>query len=493
MLWVIANGFVNTTYTSAAIFHPALLAAGFMAWRAFGARARHAAAAAVLAAMALLACWALWQAASGQGRAHAHFETPNTLATVLNLALAPLLFRIAYGDSRRGVLGLALLLTAALVSTLSRGGFIALACGLLTTSLLFHVRPSRDGVARSLSVLGSGAIAGVIAMQAPLWLTSHAIAPEAQLQGIASTLGSTLDSRIELYRLALWAVGEHPWLGTGYLGFNPLFEAHRAQLPSYTSENVTYFVHNDYLQTLVELGLPGLMALLAIVMLPFGLARRSAPPAMERLSLYAPLAGIATMAIHALGDFPFYVPLCLLLFGASLGEVDRRLAQERRTAPRTIAPRAGWVTIGGAALIALLLLPPPLAEAAAWYGERGWRKGIGESAALGFELARRLQPHDWRYHWYAGQFWYAQAQAGNRAAAQLADEAFAAAIQANPADPRPLLGRIAVQLRFAKLLEQPQAAGTLRGWAERALALAPLNPAVRQDYAAALAQLEAPR
>jgi len=130
------------------------------------------------------------------------------------------------------------------------------------------------------------------------------------------------------------------------------------------------------------------------------------------------------------------------------------------------------------------------ARAASLYGERSWRSGQGEPAAFGFELARRLQPRDWRYHWYAGQFWFAQAAyGGKKEAANLADHAFAAAIRANAADPRPLLGRLATQLRFAPLLGDRQPTQVLRDWADRALALAPLDSSVRRDHAAALAQL----
>lgn len=486
--WVLTNDFVNSPYTAAGIFHPAFLAAGFVFSRRLTASAREKAIGALLVGMTLLASWALWQAASGHGRADAHFETPNTFASVLNLALAPVLFRIAYGDDRRSVIGLALLLTAALVATLSRGGFIALAGGVLAAGLLFAARPPGSGVARAFAVLGLGGGAGALALQLPHWLTARALPPAAQLEGLASTLGGTLGSRSELYRLAFSALGERLWLGSGYLGFNALFEAGRAQVPSYAAENITYFVHSDYLQTVLELGVPGLLALIAIVVTPFWLARRSAPGA-DRLSLYAALAGLATMAIHALGDFPFYVPICLLLFGALLGEADRLLARERFPTSRISLPIRAAST-GGLALFALLIAPPPLAEAAAAYGERSWRIGEAQSAAFGFELARRFQPRDWRYHWYAGQFWYAQATLRADAnAAQRADEAFAAAVKANPADPRPILGRIAAQLRFSRMLERPQSAATLRDWAEHALALRPLDAAVRRDYAAALAQL----
>lgn len=488
--WTVLNAFGNSLYTAAGVFHPVFLAAGFFFSRRVQGEARRAAVGAALLGMSLLAAWALWQAASGEGRANALFETPNTLAAVLNLALAPALVRILYGDARRSLLLLAILLAAALVATLSRGGFVALAAGVCAASLIVGGKPQTRDLLRALGVLATGASLGALALTLPQWLVATPVPQAGQLEGLASTLGGTLTSRAELYRLALSALGGHPWLGIGYLGFHSLFEAGRSQVPSYASENVTYFVHNDYLQTLLELGVPGFVALLAIVALPFWLATRAAPRCADRIPLGAALAGVGAMAVHALGDFPFYVPLCLLLFGALLGEVDRVLASEARTRTVLSAPRVRLGAIGGATLLALLLLPPAMAEAAAAYGEQRWRSGDGRSAAFGFELARRLQPRDWRYPWYAGQFWYAQAlQSGRADAAERADQAFAAGVAANPRDPRPLFGRLAVQLRLADKLSRPQSAATLRAWADRAMALAPLNPAVRRDYAAALAQL----
>lgn len=491
VVWVIVNDFVNAPYTAAGIFHPAFLACGFVVSRTLEPRARAAAGRAVVLGMAIVAIWALWQSVSGVERAHAHFETPNTLATVLNLALAPMLIRIAYGDERRTLLGIAALLCAALVCTLSRGGFIALAVGLAAVALLSRSRPTARGTVRMLFAIAVGATLGLLSLERPTWIGRASLAPEGPLQGIASTLAGTLTARIELYRLALSALGEHPWLGTGYLGFNALFEAGRTQVPSYAVENVTYFVHDDYLQTLVELGVPGFAMLVAVVALPFWLARASRRSVKDRLSLRAALAGIAVIAIHAVADFPFYVPICLLLFGALLGEVDRLVAPEEPVAqPMLSDARARAARFAGAAVLAMIVLPPPIAEATAAFGDRSWRSGDARAAAFAFELARRFQARDWRYHWYAAQFWYAQAMlTGKREHADLADLAFAAAMEANPSEPRPLLGRLAIQLRFAAVLGERQAPQTLRAWADRALALAPLNPSVQEDYAAALARL----
>ena len=43
---------------------------------------------------------------------------------------------------------------------------------------------------------------------------------------------------------------------------------------------------------------------------------------------------------------------------------------------------------------------------------------------------------DWRYHWYAGQFWHAVARGGNRRAGELAEAAFAAGRAANSREVR---------------------------------------------------------
>lgn len=489
--WTVPNDLFNSAYNAAGVFHPMFLVAGFVLARGCDEAERDRLFVALAGGALLLVLWGLWQAASGDGRAHAHFETPNTLATVVNLFLAPLAVAIALGAKRRMVLAAACLLAAGLAATLSRGGFVALAAGLGVAWLFSRSSFTFSASARVLGVLGAGGVLGALAVRWPEW-AARSSAPGAQLTDLATTLNATLGSRGELYRLAGSIAGERPWTGIGYLGFHDLLEARRMQVPSYGAENITYFAHDDYLQTLVELGVPGVLLLLAIVALPFVLARTRSADSRSSQVVLCTLAALATMAVHAVGDFPFYVPLCLLLFGLGLGVVDR-LTSGASVKRHWSSPWARFAAIVATAGLAFLLVLPPAAEAAAAYGNRNWRTGEGVPAAFGFELARRLQPRDWRYHWFAGQFWLAQARQGNRAAAQLADRAFAAATQANPAEPRPILGRLAIQLGFSPLLEQPQSATTLRGWAEHALELAPLNPAVRRDHAAALEQLSRAR
>src|SRR6185503_19229629 len=273
----------------------------------------------------------------------------------------------------------------------------------------------------------------------------------------------TFRSRLELYRLAVQAIAGAPWFtGIGYQSFYYVLEAGRPQVPSF-SEGMTYFVHNDYLQTLLELGVPGLAGLLLLIVGALGQAWRAAPQAAqveERACIVAIAAAVATIATHALGDFPFYIPLCMLISGAALGLLD---VAASRSGPAAALPsaqrsfaaparRIALITI--ATLTAWILVVPAAAEAAATYAQRQWRAARSESAAFWFEAARRIDSRDWRYHWYAGQFWRAQAfDRSDPAAARLADRAFAAGCAVNPREVRNLYDRVVLQRRLRKLLD----------------------------------------
>jgi hypothetical protein len=293
-------------------------------------------------------------------------------------------------------------------------------------------------------------------------------------------------SRLELYDLAWRAWLERPVAGTGYLTFRYVLEQGRSRAPSYGDSSETWFAHNDYLQTLQEVGLLGLAALIALAWLPALLAYRRVPgmPLERRPVALASASALTAMACHALVDFPFYIPACLVLCGALLGILDRRLAERREPTARTPATPP-WYRAARAALAVLatvILVRPLAAETAGDWGLRRSAAGQSQSAAFWLEAARRLDGSDWRYHWYAGQFWDGQAaDSGRRDAARFAAEAFAAGVEANPLEVRNLLGKISVHRRHGKLLDAPADAATLAKWMAQAEALAPLNSAVRRE------------
>jgi hypothetical protein len=218
--------------------------------------------------------------------------------------------------------------------------------------------------------------------------------------------------------------------------------------------------------------------------LPPLLAYRRLPVLAEkdRPVVVACAAGLGAMSVHAMVDFPFYIPVCLLLYGALLGALDRRLSSPVPAPAWRAKPWYRPVRAGVLAVVAVVLMRPVLAEAAAEWGLRKSAAGEGQSAAFWLGAAQRIDPRDWRYHWYAGQVWDAQVvDSGRREAARLAAVAYAAGFAANPLEVRNLLGMISVHRRHRQLMDSPADPGTMRQWEAQALALAPLNPTVRRE------------
>ena len=470
----------SPAYTPAGLYHPLLLVASFLVARRFTAWAEKRAALSAIALGAILAAWGLVQLAlQGVARAHAFFETPSAYAATLNLLLVPLL-AVAFAGGRNGLIVSGVIaLSAALFAADSRGGLLALAAGIGAAMILARraqlLRPR--GLMLALAFVAAGSILAAALRALP---SSHATEPPTARVRAESSV-----SRLELYALSWSAWREHPLLGSGYLTFGYALEKGRARVPSYGDSNETSFVHNDYLQTLFELGPLGLAALLALTWLPPWIAYRRIPVLREdqRLRVVATSSALVAMAVHALVDFPFYVPICLVLYGSLLGALDRQVRESVQ------APAPPWHSIpwlraarAGAILIALIfLLRPVVAETVAERGLARAAAGKGQSAALLLGAARRIEPADWRYYWYEGQFWDAQANdSGKREAAQLAAEAYAAGVHANPLEIRNLLGKISVHRRHRALLDAPADRSTLQTWLAQAEALAPLNPEVRR-------------
>ena len=458
----LTNLWANPSYTAAAPYHAAFLVSGFLLGRRAGPEgAAVLLKAAILFALAL-AGWALWQrVGENAARSQALFQSPATLGATLNLILLPVLVVLAWGP-RRPILAIAaLLLVAGMAAAGSRGAWLAGAAG--------------------------GTLALYLARRAGVWRGRSALSAVATIVGLGIVLGGLLSvyldigssvARLNLYAIALTGLATTSLaLGSGYLAFYYLLESARGSVAGF-AEVGTYFVHNDYLQTLLELGIPGLILLLGLVALPLSRALRAASEASpdRRLIAIAAAAALGSMATHALVDFPFYVPVCLLIYGAAVGLLDSLQAVE------TSVRVPGVVVVAGATLGLWILVTPLAAYLAAGHAGHEWRLARGESAAYWFEVARRIEPRDWRYHWYAGQFWYAQAAANQRPeAARLADAAFAAGYAANPREARNLVGRISAHLRLRSLLAEPVDAATLREWADRALALAPLDRMVQAE------------
>jgi hypothetical protein len=442
----------------------------------------------------------LFEAGYSGKLAAAPFETPAALAALINLALLPALAYALWGPQVSPERFIAItILAAGLVAAASRGGWIGLLVGL---GVILVVLRGRIPAARNAGIVAAAVFSATCLVAATrLWgasIAGHgAMTAERSWAGLpalflapsALTVDSSL-ARLELYALAVSRIGRELPFGSGYLSFAQILEAGREHVPSYGSEIVTFFVHNDYLQALLELGVPGLCAMIAVVLLPcVFLLRNRARFADQDLVLCAGLAGgVAAMTFQAGVDFPFYIPACLASLGFLLGALAGRSAASgvgvlhRPSGVKSLGRIAVSARRIGLATGIVLLLVPFAAEWSLAYAQARWRQGFGQEAAYGFEFARRLQPSDWRYAWYAGKFWTAQAASQNSPqAAGLADAAFAGGFAANNLEVKNLLGRIELQRSLPRLLERRASPGELEAWSVRAMEMAPRNPGVRTE------------
>lgn len=203
---------------------------------------------------------------------------PNDLALMLNLLL-PLtgaLFVISKQPWLRLVaLGVLMLSVAAVIVTFSRAGFITLAV---------------IGLAAFTAMLRRGAL-GAAVVVVFLALGAFVLTPDQYFKRLATITNIEADTtgsaqgRWDDYFVSLEYIRMHPITGAG-LGQDLL------ALNATRGHSTWRSVHNAYLQAAVDLGIPGMALLLALLLASFANARRVRRAALRRPDLH----GLAVMA-----------------------------------------------------------------------------------------------------------------------------------------------------------------------------------------------------
>lgn len=216
-----------------------------------------------------------------------------------------------------GLVALAVVVFAVLLS-LSRGGAMALAAvGLVGTSML--LRTGRITPAAAGGIVGITLLVGTA-------LTIHGMdRVNTRLDTIWTELAAVFDDtadaglggRREVWQAATSTISDFPIFGTG-------IGSHAAVSPAYmppTDKTVFTHAENSYLNLGVETGLTGLS--LAIVSLLLGFAACGLlfwkGDDREQVIAVALTTGLTAGALHAATDFIWYVPACstlLMLLGA---------------------------------------------------------------------------------------------------------------------------------------------------------------------------------
>ena len=251
-------------------------------------------------------------------RVAATLSHPNETAMLLELAL-PLLIACAWAAGARWRLPLAvgaLVVLLAIGLTFSRAGFVSAlaALGVLTSVCIAR------GAPRHLVVLGVAVLALPLALG---WATLMDPGLDRRLlAGIDESSGEQ-PSRTQFWSVAIDMLQDHPLLGVGPDNFRWLF----ASYSGVQADNLGIHAHDQYLETLADTGVLGLLAFMWLLIVVTRGAMQDALLANDTwLWRTALLASLTAWLVHAvLDDFERFWPTSIA-FWLTVGLIVCRLS-----------------------------------------------------------------------------------------------------------------------------------------------------------------------
>jgi hypothetical protein len=209
--------------------------------------------------------------------------------------------------------------------------------------------------------------------------------------------------RSEQFHTAWQQVVDHPLLGGGAGSYADYWFQHR-RVPA-----TVHDAHNLYLETLAELGPPGLLLLAFALGVPLVAVRRARSSPLGAVAFAAYVAYL----LHAGVDWDWEMPavtLAALFCGLALLAAARRDGK-----PKVLHPRVRWTALGGTAVLIGFVLLGLLGNAAVSASSKSTDAGHFARAESQARRATRFAPwsaEPWR------RLGEAQAVAGDQAAAR---------------------------------------------------------------------------
>lgn len=305
------------------------------------------------------------------GRPFASYGNPNNAAGYLLLCLAGAVgYTTFVASPPRAKLSprsvawgsLTVCIAAGILSTLSRGGSLALVTAAIGTAIVMALAIKSRFSNTTWLLLAVTAGAGLMTWAG---LLDPLVG---RFQEMAAPRGLT-DGRLSNWLDALHAVPDFPCFGSGLGTYRDIYLLYQHRYaPAWF-----YFAENQYLQALVEGGVVGLMLLLAVLAGVAGscwrILRHAAKsvnqlgPAQLESAQYLSLGQAGTLAVmaqaaHAVVDFGLYLPANMLLMATFCGAVTgvaRQLVSPRADGQRKSELRLQLPTVFGWLGIAALL------------------------------------------------------------------------------------------------------------------------------------------
>lgn len=223
-------------------------------------------------------------------------------------------------------LTLAACIAAGVVSSLSRGAWVA-AAGASGVTIITAAAFSRSRVRLGLLAVALVATLGIVAVAG-------------RSDAVRDRLGTMLNYKQQLSndRLGHWQDGlraaSHFWTtGSGLGTYRYVYRMYEDGF----DDSWFYHAENQYLEALVEAGIPGLTLMLAMIVLVSVSACRLLRDRSDSTNFAFGLAGVfavSSQAIHAFFDFGLYLPSNMLLMAVLCGGVCGRAAGLRRSSSR---------------------------------------------------------------------------------------------------------------------------------------------------------------
>ena len=372
----------------------------------------------------------------------------------------------------------AALIASALVATATRGAWLGALAVLLCIGFVGWGGVWQASRNRKL-VLGGLAVAAVAAIAVAIVLVRP------KLAGSATTLSSVLE-RLSNGRTVIWLTGLRGWLahpitGWGPDGFGRAFQSavgadwYAIVDGLQTAENA----HNFLIQTLVTLGIPGLVLTLwafayAAIESFRGMQPAKGPARVLRVALWGALIGMIVALIFGV-TLPAVSVWLWLTVGLLLAPISHQVP----------APRRAVLAVGAGLGVALAMWAGSWLVADVIVG-RAMQMEPGPAQVSELEGAVRLNPITPNYHWLVADALVNEALAEQRAgqSPQAVDETMLRAISAYDAAARANRGDALVRTAFANVLVGYAARHPGTDAAQRAVEvameavrLAPRNPA----------------
>lgn len=421
-------------------------------------------------------------------RADVLFGTPNTYATFINLFLTPLLAYYLLGHGKHFVLLGIYILFATLLAAQSRGGYLGLAGSTVIFLLLVQFSTlSKHRLRIAQVILGCLAIVFLFSLD---WPSNPSIAHWEGSSRLVSTVTEGDMPRLELLTIAYQALQHHfPW-GTGTFTFK-----YHVEMFKHLSWQVqhTSFVHNDYLQLLIENGLIGFSLFLGwiLALYFFALKLKNRLNETHHHPAIISIIALSSLLAHALVDFPFYVPVFQALIGAYLGVINKHLIA--LDAYHLKVPTISHYLPKGITLpfaknvficsIVIWLGLPFFARLASDFSMQWLSQLDAQRAVYWQSIARTLQPRSSEYYWREGMIWKdLGVSRKNPSMLEKSETLFAKGAEVNPYETINLIHRIALHRDHENLLTTKIQQKEIESWMQRAKQLEPIGIDVQVEY-----------